>query len=236
MRVFSLALVLTAAAALAPPVSAQPTAPATPTPYGRAGLGVGYGGGGTGFISAPSVAVGVRLPSGLEVGGYVTRVGYGTQSSVVAFGPEVRAVHALSPTTTLNVYASGSVGFSSDDRIAADLPMSLGTTLEATVTRRFGLGRGIDLATTAGAYASAFRLSRLNGSDLTDPDATFDNRLGTQAGVLAGVQFEFDALGGRVGIGPSGGLPLVGSDGAGPLSAVPYLGATRNRGFVTFSF
>lgn len=232
MRVSSLALSLVTLAALATAPSAQPTSSAAPGFYGRAGVNGGYWGGNFGVVSAPSVAAGVRLPSGLEIGGYVTRVGYGRQASVLAFGPEVSITRALGPSTTLDLRATGGVGLYSGNEYNAAYQgvTGLAAALEANVTRRFDLGRGIDLATTGGAYASAVRLSGF------DSPTAPTSEIGSDAGVLVGVQLEFDALGGRFAIGPSGGLSLLNSGQLGTLGAIPYLGTLRNRGLISFSF
>ena len=224
MRPVALAL---AAVALSTAAAAQPTSP--PDVYAEAGLNGGFGGGGLGWITAPSVAVGVRLPSGVEVGAYATRVGFGRRASVLAFGPEARVSREVGPGTTLDVRAGAGVGLYGGDAGYRGAT-GLATALEASATRRVGLGRGVDLALTGGAYGVATRLS---GLEAPGPLAS---RSGTEAGVLAGVRLEFDAFGGRVGIGPSGGVPVVGSGELGALGALPYLGTLRNRGLVTLSF
>ncbi len=98
------------------------------------------------------------------------------------------------------------------------------------MTRRFDVGRGLTVAATGGAYASTLRLSGL------DSPTTSASRTGAEAGVLAGLQLDFGALGGHFAIGPNLAIPVASPGPLGGQGALPYMSKTRNRSFVTFSF
>ncbi len=233
-------LVATLALLAAPLVSAQSSPPPGPVPDPDADTGVftelgvagGYGGGGVGAIGVGTVSLGYRLPSGLSVGAHASGVQYGGLYSGLAFGPEVRYQRSLGESSTLDVHASGTIGFYGTDRLSGSGFQRSGFSLQtgATSTRRFDLGRGVRLATTGGLLGGVTR------SDGLDFDSGFstEDRTGAYAGVVVGAQFEFEALGARFAVGPSVYIPVVSSNQ--PPLGLHQTGGGPRRGFLTVTF
>ena len=225
MRAFLTLALLT----LAPLASAQEAPPPIRGVFGEAGFSPGYATG-TGLIGTGRVALGYRFPNGLHVATSADVGGYGSVSSF-SVGPEAGYSQGLGPNTTLDVRVDGRASFYRSPGLASSgyRPASLSSVTEATVTQRFGLGRGIGLAATAGVYGGVSRT--LDAGLGLSTGSGNGGALSAEAGVVLGLRAEFDALGGRFSIGPYGGAPVVST---GALGGAAYGG--RGRSFVTFSF
>lgn len=233
-----LAFSLPAVSQVAPDSVALETSALLPSPdatglYVEAEAGGGYGSS-LGVIVGTRVSLGYRLPSGLSLGATATHIRYGDRATSFAFGPDVRYSQALDARTTLNLRASGTVGFtdglSADSRFQAN---GVGGLVEASATRRFGLGGGVTLAATGGAYGGVSRAFAV-----TDPGGVYgrDADVGADAGVLVGLQAEFNALGGRFAVGPYGGFPVMSTRDSRLVGAGTglYRGTVRSRGLITY--
>lgn len=244
MRSLVTALALAAPLAFSLPATAQVApdsvaleasallAPAVETGlFVEARAGGGYGGSVTGVITAAQASIGYRLPSGLSLGATAYGLTYGSETATFAFGPDVRYSRALDARTMLNLRASGSAGFASFG--SKTQATGLGSLVEASATRRFGVGGGVTLAATGGAYGGisrSFALTTQSGA-LRGEETTAD------AGILAGLQAEFNALGGRFAIGPVVSLPVVSTGerfGTGG-SLNNYRGSFRTPGLINYT-
>ena len=236
-------LLLATALLAAPLVSAQVAAPATdalaPSPdsglYSEVGIGGGYGGSGVGAIVGGSAAVGYRLPSGLAVGGHLTGYQIGDDHTGLAFGPEVRLSRPLDARTSVDLYASGTIGLYSGTAFETSglRATGIGAAIGATATRRFDLGGGVRIATTGGLAGGVSRAfdQEVPGVGLREGGA------GAYAGVVVGAQVEFKALGGRFAIGPVLEIPVVSTGVRSSIGTQPYrAGGGPTRGFITFTF
>lgn len=202
--------------------------------YAEAGAGGGYGTS-IGLTAVGTAAVGYQLPNGLAVGVHTTVASIGSRHSSVVVGPEVRYSHLLDPRTSLDLHASGSVGFYRGSALeASGYPTTaLGMEVGGSATRRFNLGRGVALATTGGLFGGVARtLDRSTGLGITAEPAP---DVHAYAGVTVGAQIEFEALGGRFAIGPYGSIPVVTTNRG--IGAAPFpTGGGPTRGLITFSF
>ena len=229
MRALVLALALVPLAA-----AAQPTVPnLEPGVYGSVGLSGGYGGSNVGALGAAEGAVGYRLPSGLGLGVYVAG-GTASGQSVVAFGPEVTFSRALDARTTLDLHGNGTVALYRGPALEAAGFQStgVGARLEGSVTRRFDLGRGVRLATTGGIFGGVTRSLGLEAAS----GPALEGGLGAHAGVVAGVQLEFEALGARFAVGPVLAVPVVGVGARDGFGMSGYRAGGSRRGFLTATF
>lgn len=246
MRALSLALALTAfpvVAQVQAPDSTEADAPpdVAVLPEVRPGLyvegsgGGGWGGNSIGLLAYGDVALGYRLPSGLAVGGRVAGALHGARGGALTVMPELRYGHAIDDRTAFDLRLGVAASLRDHSAYLQDgLRMrSVSGIAEATVSRRFDLGKGARFVPIAGVYGL---VGRSAGTAFDVGGTTYDrDGLFAEAGVVAGAQVEFTLFGGRLAVGPVLAIPAVRQGPGSPLGLDPARVGVR-RSLVTFTF
>ena len=175
--------------------------------YVEGNAGVGWSSA-EGLLLGGQAAIGYQLPNGFDAGVRTLGLTRGGSYGTVAIQPEVGYTRFLNGSTTLSARLGGR-GTLNNGRYFADSNLSLRTVAavgHATVSNRVDLGRGLRLVPVVGVYGG---VGRTFNSEYTVGGQTYDaGGAPLEAGVLAGLQLEFNALGARFQVGPVLSFPV----------------------------
>lgn len=210
MRALVLAALLVSAPAFAQGATPDSTSSPSVPPLGayvEGGAGFGWSSV-EGLLFVGHAALGYQLPNGFDAGVRTFGVTRGTSRGSLSIQPEVGYTRFLNESTTLSARL-GVRGTMTGGPIYTDPALSLRSVAavgHATVSQRLDLGRGLKLVPVVGVYGGA---GRTFDALYTSGGQTFDaGGSPLEAGVLAGLQLEFDALGAHFQVGPVLSFPV----------------------------